>query len=231
MLTFLATALALGIAGFDPLGSIVLLAGLGRGLRRPGVIALGVTSVGTSLVLALLGALGLGPTLHTLLDRLPRVPHGVWVVVVLLGGLALLGWAAWRLTRHRGIDLDGEDSRLARSTSTGAMVVAGLLVGLSSLVDGAFWAMLLVAGGLDHVALVVAEALIWVLCSHSLLIVLVTADLVGGHERVNSFVTTIQQTHAKAVNLTIVTFLALWGVLLVADAVGAWVSGTWFLEV
>ena len=79
MLSFLAAAFALGIAGFDPLGSFVLLAALGLGVRRRGVVMVLLTSVGTSAIFGVAGVLGLGALLTRLGIHGLHVPHLVWV--------------------------------------------------------------------------------------------------------------------------------------------------------
>ena len=231
MLSFLAAAFALGIAGFDPLGSFVLLAALGLGVRGRGVVMVLLTSVGTSAIFGVAGVLGLGALLARLGIHGLHVPHLVWVWVVAILGVAFLGWAAWRL--RPGVatkELDEDTSAAPRSTAPGALAVSGLLVGLSSLIDPAFWAMLVHAAHLPHVSWAVTESLIWVVCSHSLLIVLVIAYLIGGPDRVTRMVTSIREDHAVAVHRGISAMLAAFGGLLLADVIGVLTIGQWFFE-
>ncbi|MSS46364.1 DUF4175 domain-containing protein [Cutibacterium sp. WCA-380-WT-3A] len=232
MLSFLAAAFALGIAGFDPLGSFVLLAALGLGVRRRGVVTLLATSVGTSAIFGIAGVLGLGALLTRLGIRELHVPHLVWVWLVAILGLAFIAWAAWRLRPGAATQtFDGDTSAAPRSTAPRALAVSGLLVGLSSLIDPAFWAMLVHAAHLPHRSWAVVESLIWVACSHSLLIVLVIAYLVGGPDRVASVVTGIREDHAVAVHRGISALLAAFGAVLLADVIGVMATGQWFFEI
>ncbi|MGK2351000.1 hypothetical protein [Cutibacterium sp. V947] len=231
MLSFLAAAFALGIAGFDPLGSFVLLAALGLGVRRRGVVILVLTSVGTSAIFGVAGVLGLGALLARLGIHGLHVPHLVWVWLVAILGVAFVSWGVWRLRPGAATkELDENTSAAPRSTEPGALAVSGLLVGLSSLVDPAFWAMLVHAAHLPHASWAVVESLIWVACSHSLLIVLVAAYLVGGPDRVTRVVTSIREDHAVAAHRGISALLAAFGVLLLADVIGVLATGQWFFE-
>ena len=232
MLSFLAAAFALGIAGFDPLGSLVLLAALGLGVRRRGVVTLLVTSVGTSAGFGIAGVLGLGALLTRFGVHGFHVPHVVWVCLVTVLGVVFVAWAAWRSRPGAPTkDFGGDTSAAPRSTAPRALAVSGLLVGLSSLIDPAFWAMLVHAAHLPHQSWAVVESLIWVACSHSLLIVLVIAYLIGGPDRVASMVTGIRESHAVAVRRGISALLAAFGILLLADVIGVVATGQWFFEI
>ena len=232
MLSFLAAAFALGVAGFDPLGSFVLLAALGLGVRRRGVVTLLIASVGTSVVFGIAGALGLGVLLTRLGIHGFHVPHLVWVCLVAILGVVFVAWAAWRLRPETATkDFEGDTSAAPRSTAPGALAVSGLLVGLSSLIDPAFWAMIVHAAHLPHQSWAVVESLIWVVCSHSLLIVLVIAYLIGGPDRVARMVASIREDHAVAVHRGISALLAAFGVVLLPDATGVVLTGQWFFEI
>lgn len=232
MLSFLAAAFALGIAGFDPLGSVVLLAALALGVKRRGVVTVLVTSVGVSAVFGIAGVLGLGALLARLGIHGFHVPHMVWVCLVAILGAAFIAWAVWRVRPGAETnDFQDDTSAAPRSTAPGALAVSGLLVGLSSLIDPAFWAMLVHAAHLPHRSWAVVESLIWVACSHSLLIVLVIAYLIGGPDRVASMVMSVRQDHAVAVHRGISAFLAGFGALLLADVIGVVTTGHWFFEI
>lgn len=229
VLSFLAAALALGIAGFDPLGSFALLAALGLGVRRRGVLLLAGTSVGTSTVLGVAGVLGLAALLDSLGLRHLHVPHPVWLWTVGLLGIAFLVWAVVRMVRGSAPGKEPEEaSATPRSSSMGALATSGLLVGLSSLIDPAFWAMLVHASNLPHRSWAIIESLIWVACSHSLLIVLVVAYLLGGPQRVDRLVTSVKEDHAVAVSRGVSALLAAFGLLLIVDVAVAVTTGQWW---
>ncbi len=230
MLDLLAASLALGIAGFDPLGSAVLVAALGLGARRRGVVILGVTSVGTSLVLALAGTFGLAAAARRAGIHPPHVPHPVWLVAVALVGIGLVAWAVYYLRRPpKDTDGPGQDAGRARprSSTTGALAVSGLLVGLSSLADPAFWAMIVHAARWSRPGWTVIEAAIWVACSHSLLIALVVAYILVGARRVERLVEEITTRHDTAVRRTVSGAAGGFGLRLLVDVAVALASGSW----
>lgn len=232
MLSFLATAIALGIAGFDPLGSVVLIGALGLGVRRSGVAVLTLVSIGTSLILGLLGVVGAGALAHRLHLRHHPVPHEVWVVIALAVGVALVAWAVVRFVRGGALELDEGSSHRPRSASAAALAVSGLVVGLSSLADPAFWAMLVHASQLHHHRrLAPLEAAIWVLCSHSLLVVLAILDLVGGHVWVSRLVTDLQTRHGARIRTGLSALIAALGLLVLVDAGVALATGSWLVEI
>jgi MFS family permease len=189
VLGLLAPAFALGIAGFDPLGSAVLLAALGLGAKRRGVLTLAVCSVGTSLVLALASIFGLDALATTIGIHPPHIPHAVWLALAAAVGLGLLIWALFLLFRSPSGDEEPKaGAAKPRSASPGALAFSGLLVGLSSLADPAFWAMVVDASRWSRTSWRVIEALIWVICSHSLLIALTVAYFAVGGQRVEQLV-------------------------------------------
>ncbi len=230
MRDLLPAAFALGIAGFDPLGSAVLLAALGLGARRRGVATLGVVSVGTSLVLALAAIFGLAAAARGLGLRMPHVPHIVWLVAVAVVGLGLLIWALYLLfsSGSDGAGL-GQDSGRAgpRSAGVGALALSGLLVGLSSLADPAFWAMVLQAAQWPRASWRVIESIIWVGCSHILLIVLVLGYFVVGAQRVEQLVEKVITAHQIALRRSVAIIAGLFGVLLLVDVGVALATGSW----
>lgn len=248
MFELLAAALALGIAGFDPLGSVVLVAALGLGARRAGVIALGWVSVGTSLLLALAGTFGLTELARRMGIHPPHIPHPVWLVAVAAVGLALVIWGIVYLRQRStppssgddGDDGDGESEQATdqraggrarpRSSSARALALSGLLVGLSSLADPAFWAMVVHAARWTRRSWTITEALIWVVCSHSLLITLVVVYLAVGATRVEYLVGEVTGSHATAVRRIVGIAAAGFGVVLLVDVVVAMATGSWWFS-
>lgn len=234
MLGLLAPAFALGVAGFDPLGSAVLLAGLGLGAKRRGVLALAVCSVGTSLVLALASIFGLAAVATRMGIHPPHVPHVVWLVLVAVVGLALLIWALYMLcTSPRDRDGSGPSAGRAgpRSAGAGALAFSGLLVGLSSLTDPAFWAMVVHAARWPRASWRVIESLIWVACSHSLLIFLVVMYLLVGAERVENLVRSVGTRRWAAIRRGAAVVAGVLGILMLVDVGVALATGEWLVSV
>lgn len=225
MIHLLIGALALGIAGFDPLGSVALVAALGLGAGRRGVVALGAAAVLTSEVFALAGPLGLAALGREAGIHPPHVPHPVWLVAVALVGAALVIWA---LVYPRLQTRKEEPGRARpRSGAAPALALSGLIVGLSSLADPAFWAMVVHAARWPRASWAALEASIWVVCSHSLLIVLVVGYLAAGPARVGRLIDDVLNRHALAVRRTVAVVAGLFGALLLADAGVAVATGSW----
>lgn len=230
MIHLLIGALAFGIAGFDPLGSVVLVAALGMGAGRRGILSLGTTAVLTSEVLALAGPLGLAALAREAGIHPPHVPHPVWLAAVALAGAGLVIWGLIFGLRQPGTEQPGTEQpgrARPRSAAAPALALSGLLVGLSSLADPAFWAMVVHAARWPRADWAVLEASIWVVCSHSLLIVLVACYLAVGPQQVGRLVDDVMGRHAVAVRRCVAVVAVAAGVLLLADAAAALATGSW----
>lgn len=234
MIHLLIGALALGIAGFDPLGSVALVAALGLGAGRRGVVSLGAAAVLTSEVFALAGPLGLAALGREAGIHPPHVPHPVWLAAVALVGAGLVIWALIYGRRRSSAGDPDADSRTGsagrarpRSGAAPALALSGLIVGLSSLADPAFWAMVVHAARWPTAGWAALEATIWVVCSHSLLIVLVVGYLAAGPARVGRLVDDVMNRHALAVRRTVAVVAGLFGALLLVDAGVAVATGSW----
>lgn len=181
-----ATAIALGVAGFDPLGALSLVAAMAMGARRRAVAVMTASILGTTLLVGVVPALVAGSEAQHLVDLLGRLGHRVGSAALGVVGLALLAWGLWRLLHPSAHD-DQETARV-RSVTSSAVALTGVLVGLSALIDPAFYASVLYAATRAHRAETVLVMALWTLTSHSLLVVLGVAALLGAYEPVHRLV-------------------------------------------
>lgn len=214
--------LVLGIAGFDPVGAITFVAAAALGVNRRRLGLFTLTAVGTSAILSVAAPLGLGGVIRQLTHRLPHhATRGEVSIAFLAAGVILLGWGLWRLVRHAGRSIPTDESDAANSTahapkslSTTGMLVSGFLVGLSSLADPAWYAMVAFASGLRHPYEAVIVGVGWTILSHILLIVFALSLVFGWYEPVHRKLENLRRRWAPQLNA-----LATWA-LIVAGLVG-----------
>lgn len=192
MLSLVLTSIALGLAGFDPLGLAALVAAMALGARRAGVAALLLATLLSTITFALVPALVLGPSIDRLGHWAGRLGHGVWGPLVLVVGLGLLVWGLLGL-RRSGRGEHHEDQRAPRSTGPVGMAFTGVLVGLSAFIDPAFYGMVVVAAQQPGVLRTVVVVMVWVLCSHSALVVVGLATLLGLYRPVHALIERVRR--------------------------------------
>ncbi len=171
--------LGLGVAGFDPLGFVALMAAVTLGVKKRAVAVLLTTTLAVTAGVGLALSFGFGAVVPRLAGFV-RVPHPsrlVWGLIFGGVGILLLAWGVWRLrspakpAKRPGVTV--------ATTSTAAMASTGLLVGLSALIDPAFYAMALLVSPIPQLPLRLALVIAWTLTSHIALVV-TSAAVLGG---------------------------------------------------
>jgi hypothetical protein len=142
-MTLLLTALALGLAGLDPAGALVVAGALAAGARESHVVLFGLV--------VLVGSVVLGTTLS--LSVGPRVAEIDWSVfapgdrtVAFVEALLGVGLVCWGLVRARRPTAHAPKPRSARGTGPIALLGAGILFALSAVFDPTFVALTVIAG-------------------------------------------------------------------------------------
>lgn len=172
--------IALGVAGFDPLGALVLIGAMALKARRRAILVLLVSTVGTTLLLALVLSSTLGRWVTELLRRIREPGHLVRGGLVVAVGVASVAWGVWRLGRPTPAHRTKTQRAVA---SPAALGLFGLGVGLSALIDPAFYGLVVLAGGMPSWLHRLGACLLWVLLSQIALIVLSIAVFVGAFDR------------------------------------------------
>lgn len=221
------TALALGVAGFDPLGVVALIAAMALRARRAGVVALMLSTWVSTVIFGVVPALLLGPAVFRATHALRHVGHRVWGPLVVAIGVALLVWAVWRTLHPTEPATDADAGRAApRSASPGALTVTGLLVGLSAFIDPAFYAGVAYAAHQPHAWQSVLVMVLWVSVSQSALIVVGLATLLGLYEPVHRVIVDVQTRWARPLGWVATAAIALAGIFCVVQGIAEW-HGHW----
>lgn len=215
-MTTLAAVIALGVAGFDPLGALTLIAAVTAGARRAAIAALTLVTLGGTWLLCVVGSSTVGALLRGLVHRLDVVPREVWGWVALVVGLALIGWGVWRLMRRE--PPTPEHHPRTRGTGVGTLAAGGVVVALSVLLDPAFYGLVAVSSG-HHLGARLLHAGIWSILSHWLLIVLALATLTGGYARVHAAMEALRARWAPRLTSALSILLVVGGAAVAVDGV------------
>src|SRR3712207_6067361 len=142
-MTLVLTALALGLAGLDPAGALVVAGALAAGAREGYVVLFGLV--------ALVGTVVLGTTLSLTVG--PRVAEFDWSVfvptdrtVAFVEALLGVGLVCWGLVRARRPTARAPKPRSAGGTGPIALLGAGILFALCAVFDPTFIALTVVTG-------------------------------------------------------------------------------------
>lgn len=164
--------IALGVAGFDPFGALIVAACRALGASRRAALAFLATSLIIPLGVAVLAGHLVGPTEAAIRPWL-HAPAPAWTVVRILAGIGLMVWATWRLGRPPA----EKPLRTPREISAWAMTTAGLGFGATVLLDPAYYAAIAVVAHL-HPWLRAGLLVVWFAVAQIALIGLVIVDLI-----------------------------------------------------
>lgn len=216
---------ALGIAGFDPLGALTLIGAMALQARRRAIAALLVSNLGSTLALALGLSSTLGRWAIDLLHRLHSPGHLVWGALVAVAGTALFCWGVWRLSRPPHPRRTKVEGTVA---SSAALALFGLGVGLSALIDPAFYGLVVLAGGIESWWGRLGACLLWVLLSQIALVTLSIAVFAGAFDKALRLIERARQDWAQGLARLASWTLVVVGVLLLVEGI-AKLAGRWLL--
>lgn len=215
----------LGIAGFDPLGALALIAAMALGARRRAIAGLVIVTIATTVVIGFVLSSTLGTWAIAQLHRLHDPGHIVWGALVLLAGIGLAVWGTIRLRRAPVVKKD-EPTRSGRSVK--ALVLIGIGVGLSALIDPAFYGLLVVAGTMPTWPLRLAGVLTWSCLSQVALLALSGAVFAGAFGPVHRFITSCRERWGAAASRAASWVLIVVCVVIILEGILE-IHGRWWL--
>lgn len=222
---FVLTAAGLGVAGFDPYGALLVGAALVGGASRWAALFFLLTSAVAPIGLGVLAGRVIGPMVSTVESWL-QLPGLVWAIAALAAGVVLVGWAVLRLRRG---DRPETTQRQARGSSVGAMALAGLLFGLTALLDPAFYAIVAVTARNSDVLAHLAGLVIWFVVAQWLLIGLVAVSLFDRERTAATRLERAWTRNAARIHRVVTVVGLAAGLLLVVDGFGFLVTGRFLI--
>lgn len=225
MIDFLGEVLALGIAGFDPLGAVILLTALGMGAHRRRVLVLMLQITGTIAVLTLAASLGLAQVIDPVSDFVEHLPRHLWAVVAGVLGVVMLGWGVSRLS---GRSSSEDESPESRWTSGRSIALAGLAVGASCMLDPAWYGVVVLAGAERSIGRAVLASALWPMCSQVVMLVIGALALAGHGRAARVVALRLRESVGHVFGRFISVAMVLVGALAIVEAVAEW-NGHWLL--
>ncbi len=219
---FVVAAAGLGVAGFDPYGALLVGAALVRGASRWAALVFLLASALAPIGLGVLAGRVIGPLVATIESWL-QLPGLVWAIAALAAGVILIGWAVLRL--RRGARPETPRQRRTRGSSVGAMALAGLLFGLTALLDPAFYAIVAVTARNPDVLVHLVGLVIWFVVAQWLLIGLVAVSLFDRQRTAAARLERVWTRNAARIHRVVTVVGLAAGLLLVFDGVGYLVTG------
>lgn len=217
---FLLVVAALGVAGFDPFGALLVAGALALGASRTSALAFLLASSVVQLGLALAAGRMLGPFLDAVESRLVLLAS-IWSLASLAVGAGLIGWGLVRVRRGAVV----RPERPPRGVSSTSMAVAGLWFGFTVLLDPAYYAVVaVVARNAEPVARLTA-LVVWFAIAQWLLIALVIAAWVGDAGRAAEWLRGLWRRSAPVLARAINIAALVAGVALVVDGIWYLVTG------
>ncbi len=219
-MTLLLTALALGLAGLDPAGALVVAGALAAGARESHVVLFGLV--------VLVGTVVLGTTLSLTVG--PRVAEIDWSVfapgdrtVAFVEALLGVGLVCWGLVRARRPTAHAPKPRSAAGTGPIALVGAGILFALSAVFDPTFVALTVIAGRDGAFWSAAVAHSVWVLVSQGPLVLVLGAMAGGKHKGVVIWFRSLWSRLRPAIGRLVTGAVLLVGAFFLLDA------GWWFV--
>lgn len=217
----------LGFAGIDPVGMLLLLGGLAKGLdkKKALIYTLGVF-LGTSLLGTVLSAIfgnKLSYVIENLLFSLFKLPDSLWVVIYIfiISFLVILG-----LKRLRAIEKTAPD-KAAKGGKKGLWGMGFMIV--TALIDPTFIAVLALSGQ-RHLVLAFMSNLIWVLLSQLPLFLLTLTILTNKHLAFTKWFNKLIAKHRQPVRNMVTGLVFLATFVLCSDLVAYLITGTWLID-
>lgn len=217
--------LALGIAGFDPVASLGMLAAVSSGARRRSLLAYAVG--------AWVACTGLGIVLATAVGRVMlrwwhRVEgsfdHATSGALMAGAGAVVLVWAIWRLLRRAS-----EPKRSEQADEPKGQVglgLTGLALGATCLADPSFYAMVLFTSRF-HDARTWLYPAVWTCLSHVLVLTVAAAVALNRHHAVARVLVDARERHEAGVRKLLLVTGTFLGLGMVAQGALAWAGWPW----
>lgn len=215
MIEYLAAQFGLGLAGFDPIGALLVAGALAGGASRRAVLAFAVSCLLLTLALGAGLSYALGPLLENAASTL-HIADQWWLLIELVVAAVLCAWGIRRI-RNRSGRRSADSPRPVRGVGAVAMAISGALWGVAAATDPTFYASALLAGRRD-VLLMIVGIVLWYAVSQLPLHVLTGAVLAGKHHRAIQWLRQVTERWAGPVRRMITVLIFTGAALLVADA-------------
>ncbi|GLQ16451.1 hypothetical protein [Maritalea porphyrae] len=188
-----------GIAGIDPMGLTLLLAGIASGVKKRQVAAFGLATFFGTILLGVLFSLFGGQITDWIRPLVPQANDPSWAMAEIAVALLIGYWLFTHITARSRTHDNTEGRESGRPSSVFGMAVSGFAFSLSAVPDPAFLATAVIASQTSSLPKMIIMHSIWVLVSQILLFAFIAAYLLDAHEPLKDFVRPIWESVKRPV--------------------------------
>ena len=134
-------AFGLGLAGFGVFGVILVLLLLANKVSRREIVLFTTTMFISMVTAGTIATLLLGDSTELIAQTLKQLPSTVWIMVEMVAGTLLIGWAIARIHAQSSPERTPENSRILKWLKR-SVVLGGILYALSSFTDPSLLALI-----------------------------------------------------------------------------------------
>lgn len=231
MVNKLMQAVALGVAGIDPLGAILLFSAIRTGASHIKIIAFTASTFVTTIIAGVVTAVASNRVVESVsvLLEISSESSPIWAYIE-IGVALLIGY--WLIRANRG-NHDFEKKEKKQRTlegATPAYVLAGVVFSATAVIDPTFLATAVVLADANDVFINIIAFTVWTLISQFMLFALFVAYLCGVEQHLVTTTMLLWQRHRKLFQYIVHAAGALAVLLLLADAIYYIINDSYFFS-
>lgn len=226
------SAFLLGVAGFDVLGVIVLVAALSARVPKKSILIFVITAFIATVLLGVGLSLFLSPLVDYIANMVNQFSDSIWVIINLFLIVLLFVWVLFRtvkLANKKSFDKRKHKSFFSKIMKYG-MVFVGIVFALSSIFDPTFLALIALAGNNSDIISVVTAFAVWVLISQISLFIFAVAILINKHKNLNEWIKKIQKKYSQTISISLTIIIFIVCLLLLINLITFLNTGSWLIN-
>ena len=169
-----------------------------------------------------------GDSTELIAQTLKQLPSAVWVMVEMVAGTLLIGWAITRIHAQPSPEHKPENSRIIKWLKR-SIILGGVLYALSSFTDPSLLALIAFTSRGHSLPIIIITQIIWLLVSQGLFFILTLAVARNTHAPLITWFERARKRHGVLIRHIITGIIITCGVMLCADTMTFIMSGNWLL--
>lgn len=223
------TSVALGLAGIDPMGMLLLATARAGGLSKRAITLFGITVLVGTISLGVGATLLLGGQVQSIAHWLNNFPNEVYVVLQIIVISALAAWAVKRLiSLYHAKPTTKTESKLIKFLRFGAIPI-GLLFALSMFTDPSFLALIPLSAHHDNIIITMLVFTVWIVIGQLPMFIFIVAAHLNADKKLVTWLQKFQKRHQKRISIAVTACIALAAIILAADTIWFLTTQRWLI--
>ena len=182
-------SIILGLAGFDPLGAVIVMAALSRGISKAKILQFTVIALVSTVAFGVLFSSGIGAGGHLASNIPDQIPDIFYVImdfaIAIVAGVWFVRRVFFKKQPSGGEPAGGEDKKESKfmAFARKSMPLAGFLFAFWAMTDPTFWAVVALTVQNGGLLMQILCCTIWMILGQLPLFVLTIAVMFGAHEK------------------------------------------------